>query len=123
MDGQTDKASYRVACSRLKTSFLVFYDLGKKMNLTSGSHIVVKCKPIFKNHVRHGSAKQFPTIWDFVRLCSCICLEVTIKNVNSVLSRNTGNESKNKFDPNKDASNICENERIFLNLLELLRFP
>ena len=24
----------------------------------------------------------------------------------------------NKFDPNKDASNICENERIFLNLLE-----
>ena len=27
-------------------------------------------------------------------------------------------EKKNKFDPNKDASNICENERIFLNLLE-----
>ena len=25
---------------------------------------------------------------------------------------------QNKFDPNKDASNICENERIFLNLLE-----
>ena len=27
-------------------------------------------------------------------------------------------QRKNKFDPNKDASNICENERIFLNLLE-----
>ena len=26
--------------------------------------------------------------------------------------------SFNKFDPNNDASNRCENERIFLNLLE-----
>ena len=25
---------------------------------------------------------------------------------------------ENKFDTNKDASNKCENERIFLNLLE-----
>ena len=28
------------------------------------------------------------------------------------------NPDKNKFDTNKDASNKCENERIFLNLLE-----
>ena len=27
---------------------------------------------------------------------------------------------KNKFDPNNDASNRCENERIFLNLLEFV---
>ena len=26
--------------------------------------------------------------------------------------------AENKFDTNKDASNKCENERIFLNLLE-----
>ena len=28
--------------------------------------------------------------------------------------------TKNKFDSNNDASNVCENERIFLNLLEFI---
>ena len=62
------------------------------MDSTSGGHILVKSKPIFKNHMRFGSAKKFPPIWDFARLCSFIRLEVRIKNVNSVLARNARNE-------------------------------
>ena len=47
----------------------------KKMDSTSGGQILVKSKPIFKNHI---STKKFPTIWDFVRPCSFIRLEVMI---------------------------------------------
>ena len=63
------------------------YDLGKKMDSTSGGHISVKSEPIFKNYMRFGSAKKFPPIWDFARLCSSIRLKVMIKNVIFVLFR------------------------------------
>ena len=76
----------------LKRFLVVVYDLGKKMDSTFGGHILVKSKPIFKNHMRFESAKKFPPIWDLARLCSFIRLEVRIKNVNSVLARNARNE-------------------------------
>ena len=38
--------------------------------------------------------------------------------LNFVLEFRGACQAVNKFDPNKDASNIIENERIFLNLLE-----
>ena len=34
----------------------------KKMDSSSGGHISVKSKPIFKNHMRSGIAKKFSTI-------------------------------------------------------------
>ena len=40
-------------------------------------------------------------------------------NVKGLLKmKGKGERKRNKFDTNKDASNKCENERIFLNLLE-----
>ena len=38
--------------------------------------------------MRYRSAKEFPPIWDFARLCSFIRLEVMIKNMIFVLSTN-----------------------------------
>ena len=48
--------------------------------------------PIFKNYMRSGTAKEFPTIWDFARLSNFIRLEVMIKRMNFVLSKNQGNQ-------------------------------
>ena len=72
--------------------FLYFSEIqemkSKKEDLTSRGYISAKSQPIFKNHMRSGTAKQFPTIWDFERLCSFIRLKVMIKNMIFVLSRN-----------------------------------
>ena len=59
--------------------------INEKTESTSGSNILINSIPILKNHVRYGSAKEFPTIWDFARLCSFNRLEVMIKKVTFVL--------------------------------------
>ena len=63
-----------------------------KNRSTSRVNISANSQPIFKNHTRTGIAKEFPTIWDFARLSSFICLEVMIKNMNFVLFKNQGNQ-------------------------------
>ena len=57
----------------------------KKTVSTSGGYISIDSKPNSKNHMRYRSAKEFPTIWDFARLCSFNRLEVMIKKVIFVL--------------------------------------
>ena len=42
--------------------------------------------------MRYGTAKEVPTIRDFARHSKFICLEVMIKRMNFVLSRNQGNQ-------------------------------
>ena len=39
------------------------------------TNIKVKSQAILRNHMRFGIAKEFPTIWDFARLCSFIRLK------------------------------------------------
>ena len=44
--------------------------------------------------------------------------ELVVKKLANLVSMAMVRDSLNKFDSNNDASNECENERIFLNLLE-----
>ena len=70
--------------------------------------------------------------WSFFNIVQCSKLKFEIVQLTPALTDFKGptisicyrrisviaNIENNKFNPNKDASNICENERIFLNLLE-----
>ena len=53
----------------------------KQKQVTYGGHISPKSQPILKIYMRFGIAIEFPTIWDFERVRSFICLEVMVKNV------------------------------------------
>ena len=75
------------SCDIGTTLFLINMTLDEKDSLFRG-HISAKSQPILKNYMRFGIAKEFPTIWDFARLCSFIRLEVVIKNKIFVLSSN-----------------------------------
>ena len=44
--------------------------------------------------------------------------EIIFLNLSKTIEFSRDEINWNKFDTNKDASNICENERIFLNLLK-----
>ena len=46
----------------------------------------------------------------------------SIKQVPSNKGASEGRDEENKFDTNKDASNICVNERIVLNFLEFFLY-
>ena len=82
----------------------------KDANLPSGA-MACQCAEAAVNAYKHASEKS-PRLLQWWNLKGQPKIVLKVKNIDEMKTL------INKFDTNKDASNICENERIFLNFLE-----